>query len=101
MPQRYLGLSLIIIAMAIAIAALIASRPEPAHNESAQPLNTSLKVSNGSSRMTTDSQGADLQPAALPSRAATSSNLNPQKAFPNYCQGAEKPGVDGCIAPAQ
>lgn len=76
--------------------AFIADKPAPLP-ESPQAHNSTLKVSTSGSQIYTNVTGDNLQQAAPPERSATSSDLNPQQAQPNYCLAGEVPYADGCV----
>lgn len=102
MLKRYVQLPILIVLAVTAVLLFIiisANKPEKASNsfDSVSPVDTSnpLTVSQDGSQSTTNISGADLQQAAPPSKSASSAEVNPQQAMPNYCVGAETP-VDGC-----
>lgn len=93
-PQYFIP-ALIIIFLT---AAAIIWQADPLPKEQGASAGNPLHVSGQGSLMNTNVEGGSLQQAAPPENSATSSQTNPQKAVPNYCQPGEQPIVDGCVA---
>ena len=96
MPKPHYLIPLLIIV--VLTAAAIVWQADPAPKEQGASAGGRLNVSSQGSYMNTNVQGASLQQAAPPENSATSSDTNPQKAMPNYCQAGEQPIVDGCVS---
>jgi len=99
--KRFFDLPVLVVILTAAILIgwlMLSSRPVSPGIESAQPPGSGITVSSDGSQIYTDVSGDSLQQATPPSRSATSSDLNPQQAQPNYCSPGEDPMSDGCVS---
>ncbi|MBX4197643.1 hypothetical protein KW801_03780 [Candidatus Saccharibacteria bacterium] len=82
------------LATAAVLLAVLVYQPEPAVQPAINNRNNQLKVSNNGVETNSNSS---LQPATPPERSASSSDLSPQQAQPNYCASDEVPYQDACV----
>jgi hypothetical protein len=94
-----LPILVVIATAAILIGWLVVSNQSVSPGQaSSQTSSSRLQVSGSGGQIFTNVSGDSLQQATPPARSATSSDLNPQQAVPNYCTPGEDPTVDGCVS---
>jgi hypothetical protein len=94
------GSALMAVAAVIILAALAVwayAPPQPKVPAPPPPPGGQLHVSNTSSEINTNVSGETLQQATPPEHSASSSDLSPQQAQPNYCAADEIPYQDACV----
>jgi hypothetical protein len=94
------GSALMAVTAVIILAALAVwayAPPQPKVPAPPPPPGGQLHVSNTGSEINTNVSGETLQQATPPERSASSSDLSPQQAQPNYCAADEIPYQDACV----
>jgi hypothetical protein len=95
------GSALMAVAAVIILAALAVwayAPPQPkVPGPPPPPPGGQLHVSNTGSDINTNVSGDTLQQATPPEHSASSSDLSPQQAQPNYCAADEIPYQDACV----